>query len=320
MSRISSLGPTAGGLIALAIWSMTVALARSMSESLGAITAGSLTFLIGGSLSLAVALARGQSLRSMLQLDRRYLWGCGAMFVAYMLCLYPALALTIRRPRTVALVVGLLNYLWPTLMVAMSVPILGVRARKAPLAIGCLLSLAGTGLATFTGLPVPPASAASVSPGAASAPAALLDMASVVAFVLAAGAGLLWALYSDFARRWNSSDQGAVPLFMLASSAALGLLRAFLPEETRWEGRAVAEMIALGVGSMAIAYMLWEAGVRRGNHRLLGLTSYFLPIASLAVGALYLRVWPGAGLLAGGALVVAGALVCKYAINESGNR
>ncbi len=316
MSRSSSFAPTAGGLIALAIWSMTVALARSMSESLGAITAGSLTFLIGGSLSLLAALARGQSLRSMLRLDRRYLLGCGAMFVAYMLCLYPAIALTIRRPRAVVLVVGLLNYLWPTLMVALSVPILGMKARRWALAVGCLLSLAGTGLATLTGLPAPAPGVANASPGAASMPGWQLDLPSVAALVLAAGAGLLWALYSDFARRWNNSDQGAVPLFMLASSAALGLLRAFLPEETRWEGRAIAEMIALGVGSMAIAYMLWEAGVRRGNHRLLGLASYFLPIASLAVAAAYLRVWPGTGLLAGGALVVAGALVCKYSIND----
>lgn len=313
MAESKSTLATAGGLAALAIWSTTAAFSRSMSESLGAMTAGSMVFLIGGGLSLLIALLRGQSPAAMLRLDRRYLLGCGAMFVAYMLCLYPAIAITLVRPRAVALVVFLLNYLWPTLMVAFSVPILGCKARLGMLIVGCALSVTGTAVAMLS------QSAGDRASGAA-APTDILagiDKTSMIAFALGGCAGVLWALYSNCARRWNNSDQGAVPLFMLASSAAMGLSLLVFPEQTLWKQQAVAEMVGLAIGSMAIAYVLWEAGVRRGNHRLLGLTSYFLPVASMGVAALYLRILPSAGLWIGCGLVVVGAIVCKKSLGSS---
>jgi drug/metabolite transporter (DMT)-like permease len=100
-----------------------------------------------------------------------------------------------------------------------------------------------------------------------------------------------------------------VPLFLLASAAALGLLRLGFAERSEWTGRAIAEAVALAVGPMAVAYSLWERGVRRGDHRLLGLASYFVPVASLGLASVYLRVLPAGGLAAGCALIVGGAVV-----------
>jgi drug/metabolite transporter (DMT)-like permease len=91
-----------------------------------------------------------------------------------------------------------------------------------------------------------------------------------------------------------------VPLFLLLSAAALGLVRLALPpEQGAWTGRALAELAALAAGPMAVAYPLWERGVRAGDHSLLGLASFFVPVLSLAIASSWLRVAPGPGLAAG---------------------
>ncbi len=288
---------TAQGLLALALWAVTVALSRSLAEALGALWAPAWALLVGGALSLAAAALRGGAAR-MLRLPPAYLVGCGALFVGYMACLYAAIGLAADRPTT--LVVGLLNYLWPAAMVALSVPLLGRRASKGLLAAGCALAFAGA--------------AASI----VGEPTALgrLGPSSVVPLALAALAGLLWALYSNLARRFGPAegDADAVPLFLLVSGALLATGALATGEQARWSARAVVELAVLASGPMALAYPLWERGVRRGDHALLGVASYFMPVASLGLAALYLGVVPDRGIAVGCALVVAGAYVTRRAL------
>ncbi|MGC4122812.1 MAG: protein kinase [Myxococcales bacterium] len=295
---------TARGLLALALWASTVALSRSLSEAVGATTGACAALAAGGALSLGLGWAKGQAPWAAVRLPRRYLLGCGALFVGYMACLYAAIGLAADRPT--ALVVGLLNYLWPPLMVAFSVPLLGQRARPGVLALGCALALGGTAVAV-------------AGDDGASAWAAGLGLRSAAPLALAAVAGVLWALYSNLARRWGPASGApaadAVPLFLLASAVALALLRLALPEEPRaWTARSLAELFALAVGPMAVAYPLWEKGVRSGDHALLGLASFFVPVLSLGLASAWLGVVPGRGLAAGCALVVAGALVSRASL------
>ncbi|HEY3452313.1 MAG TPA: EamA family transporter [Myxococcales bacterium] len=297
---------TAQGLSALALWASTVALSRSLSETAGALTGACAALAAGGALSLAVAAVRGQAPWQALRLPPRYLAGCGALFVGYMASLYAAIGLAADRPT--ALVVGLLNYLWPPLMVAFSVPLLGQRARGSVLFLGCALALAGTGVAVV---------------GDGDAAWAQLGARSAAPLVLAAVAGVLWALYSNLARRWGPAPGApaadAVPLFLLLSAGALLLVRLALPEEHgSWTGRALAELAALALGPMAVAYPLWERGVRAGDHALLGLASFFVPVLSLAIASAWLGVVPGPRLAVGCALVVAGALVSRASLARPG--
>ena len=292
---------TGQGLAALAVWASTVAVSRSLAEAVGALTGAAAALALGGGLSLAFATARGRGLGAMLRLRAPYLLGCGALFVGYMACLYAAIGLAPDRPTT--LLVGLLNYLWPSLLIAFSVPLLGQRARLGLLAAGCSLALAGTAVAVAWD----PAAMAGLRG---------LGWRSAAPLGLAAAAGVLWALYSNLTRRWGPPAGDAVPLFLLASAAALGLLVLALPERTAWTSRAVAEALALGVGPMALAYSLWDRGIRGGDHRVLGLASYFMPVASLGLACAYLGVVPPVSLAAGGGLIVAGALVTRWSLHE----
>ena len=65
---------TAGGFGAILLWSMTVAVARSLSEQVGSVTAAAAVCSVGGVVAL---LRSGRRCRQILQLPSRYLIGCG---------------------------------------------------------------------------------------------------------------------------------------------------------------------------------------------------------------------------------------------------
>ncbi len=196
-------------------------------------------------------------------------------------------------------------FFWPALTVVLSVPILHRRARWT-LALGCVLAVAGTVIVVLGSGQFRWDSIRRAGPGI------------LAPLALALAAGVLWALYSNLVKRWGRSGYGAIPLFLLASAGALALLRLKGAEEPAWSGRAVLELCILAVFPAAIAYTLWENGMRRGNHLLLSLISYSLPITSTAFAAAYLRFPLGGNLIIGCLLITAGALVCKYSLTEEG--
>jgi len=292
---------TTGGLVALLIWSATVAVARSLAESLGTLTAASLATGLGGALALLLAWTRGRPPGAMLRLPRRYLLACGGLFVLYEVCVLAALGWSANR--SVAILAGLANYLWPMLTVVLSVPILG--RRTGPwLGVGAVLAVGGTATALLWGSEV---DAAEISRAGAGV---------LVPLALAGVGAAAWGLYSNLVRGWGRPEAGAVPLFLLAASAALAAMRCFRPERTVWSIQAAAELTFLAGLQSAAAYVLWERGMRRGNHLLLSLTSYFIPVASVATACAYLKVPPTVGLLLGAGLVTAGALICRGSLSE----
>ena len=98
---------TGGGLLALVLWSATIAVARSLSEQLGPLTAGAAVYLIAGLLCL-VHLARSKtSLTQLLRLPRKYLLGCGFLFALCNVALF--LAVGLAKDREQVLEIGLVN-------------------------------------------------------------------------------------------------------------------------------------------------------------------------------------------------------------------
>ena len=275
---------------------------RGMSESIGLLTGPALASLLGGAAALVWIRARGGSASAMFRLPGRYLLGCGALFVACNVSLYLAVGACATRSET--LVVGLVNYLWPTLTVAFSVPILGRRLRPL-LPVGCAAAASGTAVAMLGGGSMAAADLAFWMTGQ-----------GLFALGMALVAALSWGLYSNLARLWGDPEQGAVPLFALATAAALGLLLLWRPETPLWTWRGVMEVCVVGVASLMAAYALWDLGMRRGAHGFLSVCSFFVPIGSTLFSALYLGVRPGWHVLAGCALVVAGALLSSRAMGD----
>lgn len=285
---------TLGGLSAIVLWSTTVALARSLSEQLGPITAAAAVYLVAGLLGgLRLALHR-TPFQHLATLPPRYLLGCGALFVAYTLLLYVALGLAQDRDQT--LQVALLNYLWPAFTVLLALPLLRQRASLG-LVPGTALALAGVVLV--------------LSPSDGISLAGFLHhwRTNPWAFSAAALAALCWALYSNLARRWAGGlDRGAVEVFLLATGLGLLALRGGITETTLWTPRALTETLTLGALT-TVAYVLWERAMRQGQLLLVAVASYFTPGLSTVVSTLYLGVHPGPHLWIGCALLIAGSLI-----------
>jgi drug/metabolite transporter (DMT)-like permease len=289
------------GIAAILLWSATVALARSISERIGPLTAGAAVYLGGSALLAGSLLARRRSLGVLRQLPARYLFGCGALFVLYTLSLFLGLGLAASRPQ--AIEVALLNYLWPALTILFSLVLLGKRATLG-LIPGSLLALAGVCLVLAQGAAI---SWRSFSANLLSNPAA---------YGLGALAAVTWALYSNLTRRWGGSDsQGAVLLFTLGTGLAFLLMGRIHPEAGAWGARVAAEVACLALATAA-AYVFWDIAMREGDMVLVASCSYLTPFFSTVVSCLYLRVWPTLSLWVGCLLIIAGSFLSWRAIRE----
>ncbi len=308
-SERSETGATVLGVVALVFWSTTVAFARSLSQAIGPVTVGAVIFTTSGLVGCVWLLVTGR-LKETMRLPGAYLFGCGALFVFYMLALYLAVGLAATAQQV--LEVGIINYLWPGLTLAFAIPILHRKARLT-LWPGIAIAFAGVVLAAGGGQ----------GPSSGSLVRGFLDnaRANAVPYVLALGAAVSWALYSNLSRRLaGDAKGGAVPLFLLASGITFLFLRLFFREETGWTARAFGELAYMALLPTLLAYAFWEHACRRGNITLVATLSYATPLLSTGISCIYLGVAAGPRLWAGCGLVVAGAVVCRLSAREKGHR
>jgi drug/metabolite transporter (DMT)-like permease len=281
---------------------VTVALARSISERIGPLTAGAAVYLTAAGFLGAHLVWKERRLEALGALSRRYLVGCGALFVLYTAALFLALGLAADRRQTIE--VGLLNYLWPALTILFALALLGQRAGVG-LIPGTMLALCGVFLVLTQ------------DAGVTWQSFSVNIRRNPVAYGLGAFAAIAWALYSNLTRRWGGPDsRGAVPLFCLATGLVFGLLRLLRPEGATWSIRVVAEvaMLALATG---LAYVFWDLAMRAGDVVLVAACSYLTPFFSTVVSCLYLRVQPGLSLWLGCVLIIAGSFLSWRSIRPA---
>ena len=234
---------SAQGILAILLWSTTVALSRSLTEQLGVLTAAALIYGLGGILGCGYLAVTGKLVETVKSADRRYLIGCGGLFVLYLTFLYTALGLA--EDRSQVLEVGLMNYLWPMLTLVLSIPLLHIRPTLG-LIPGIILAMAGIVLTTLQHQPLAWSSF-------------LTNLAHNGApYILGGSAALAWGLYSTLSRRWaGGSQSNAVALFMLSTGIVLGLSRMFVAEQTQWSAQSVLEVLWLALASN-LAYLFWD--------------------------------------------------------------
>lgn len=292
---------TASGIGAILLWSTTFAFARSLSEQVGPLTAGAAAYLAGGCICLLRLCWSGRVMGGLLALPRPYLFGCGSLFVLYAAAVYISVGLAADRGQVLEIV--LVNYLWPTLTILFSVPLLGKRG-SIWLLPGSALALLGVFLVMTQGSSV---SWVSLAEHLRKNPAA---------YLLALAAAISWALYSNLARRWSvPGGGGAVEFFLIATGLVLLGLRALVTEPAGWGLRSFGEVLGLA-GATALSYILWDVAMRKGNLLLVAAMSYFTPLLSTVLSCAYLRVSPGPGLWIGCVLLVCGSILTWHSMSE----
>lgn len=308
IERQEKMKATAGGFGAILFWSTTVAIARSLSEQLGPITAGAAVYGICAAAAMAHRLYR-HKIRPYLWGDRPapvryaypYLIGCGITFVLYTLVLYMSIGLA--GSRTQALEVGLCNYLWPALTLLFSPLIAGHKAGFGLLP-GTALAMTGVVLVLTheSGF-----SWASLVGNLAANP---------LPYGLGLTAAVSWALYSNLARRWGGGQgPGAVWLFVLITAVILSAASLFSAEPKAFTQRAMVEASFLGLATYA-GYALWDTAMRRGHMVLVAAGSYSTPLLSTVISLIYLDVTPGRSLWIGCLLLITGSVISWRSVRE----
>ncbi|MBN2376290.1 MAG: aromatic amino acid DMT transporter YddG [Sedimentisphaerales bacterium] len=296
---------TVGGLFAIILWSTTVAVARSLSEQLGPVTAAAAVYSVSGMVAVIQLLGNSQRTRRILRLPGRYLMGCGLLFLGYMLMIY--LAIGWAQDRQQVLEVGLLNYLWPTLTLVLSVVILKNKANWILLP-GTLLALTGVFLVVTQGKNI---SWQSLTGNYVNNPGS---------YWLALAAAVSWAMYSNLINKWaGGRKEGGVTLFLPVTSIVLIILCCFLDEPRQWSGRTWVESLFLGIATY-IGYMLWDNSMRRGNVVLVAASSYLTPLFSTIASCLYLAVVPGARLWIGCSILIFGSIISWKSVTHNSTR
>ena len=271
------------GLTAILMWSLlavlTVATGRIPAFQLAA-----MTFAIGALVGSLTWIGRPEALAALRQEPLAWIVGVGGLFGYHALYF---LALRFAPPAEA----GLLNYLWPLLIVLFSSLLPGERLARHHI-IGALLGLIGTVLLLAGN------STSGFTPGQLPG----LFAAFVAAFV--------WAAYSVMSRKLKSVPTDAVAGFCLVT-ALLAVLVHGLVEDTLWPDTPVQwlAIVALGIGPVGAAFYAWDICMKRGDIRVLGAASYATPLLSTGFLMLAGFAKPSANIAIAAVLIAGGGLI-----------
>lgn len=289
--RLSRPAATMIGFAAILLWA-TLAVLTAMSGSVPPLQLNAMTFGIGGLAGVALWSVRPAGARALRQPLPVWLLGVCGLFG------YHALYFTALR-NAPPVEAGLINYLWPILIVLFSALLPGERLR-AHHVVGALLAFAGavlvvTGGAAFT-----------------------LKTEHVFGYAAAGLAALTWSSYSVLSRRFAGVPSSAITGFCLAT-ALLSIIGHLALEETVWPASALewTAIIGLGLGPVGLAFYVWDIGVKHGDIQVLGAASYLAPLLSTLLliafgyGQFTLVVAFACGLITLGAMIAAKDLLLQ---------
>ncbi|MBK8175630.1 MAG: EamA family transporter [Rhodospirillales bacterium] len=268
---------TMTGCGAIIVWA-SLALLTTMTGAVPPFLLVALAFALAFAGTLVVWCVRGGDLRARFCWPwRAWLVGTGGLFgyhFFYFLALRSA-------PAAEA---SLVNYLWPLLIVLFSAMLPGHRLRAWHVG-GALCGLAGTVLlisdGTRLGFPA--------------------EYAKGYAAALACA--VIWAGYSVLSRRFADVSSEAVGAFcgataLLAAASHLAFETTVWPQGSQW-----LAVIAMGAGPVGAAFFAWDAGMKRGDIRVLGAAAYLTPLLSTGLLVAFGRA-PATWILAASSLLI----------------
>ena len=158
---------------------------------------------------------------------------------------------------------NLINYLWPLGMVVMAPLFLrGVSLRPRHVAAACI-GFAGAAIAIL-GRGGPAAAGSGFQPG----------------YLMALASAFVWSSYSLLTRRLPRFPTAAVGGFAAASGLLSLLCHALLEPAVVLSLQDMLLIAVLGLGPLGGAFFLWDAAIKIGDTRRIGLLAFATPILS----------------------------------------
>ena len=277
------------GLLAPLCWGMSVGIVRSITESFG-LAAGLAVFNWATCLFLLFAIG----LPDLKLFPKKFLFIGVPLANFYTLCFYLSLYLADGQQQTVE--VGMINYLWPCLVVFFAVVFNGEKARwwlwpgAAITFFGVMLVLGGEH---------------GIRPGEIWQHVQQNPWSYLLAFIGA----VAWGAYSNLVRAWSNGQNPTLVVFVVDSLIFTALWAAGYGDLS---GGTLHGWVSIVLGAVTVggAYAAWNYGVTKGNITILGIASYFTPVLS----CLFASIWIGATISGpfwlGVSVIVAGSLIC----------
>ncbi|TXI66267.1 MAG: DMT family transporter [Limnohabitans sp.] len=181
---------------------------------------------------------------------------------------------------------NLVNYLWPLGMVVLAPVFLpGTRLTWRQL-LAALLGFGGAALAILGGQS--------------------LDTGLAWGYLPALGSAFVWASYSLLTQRVAAFPSAAIGLFALVSGLLSLLCHALLEPAAQVSARDWPWLILMGLGPLGAAFFLWDAALKRGDARQIGMLSFLTPLLSTLL-LLWHRGEPISASVAAAAALIIGA-------------
>src|SRR5258707_2809428 len=239
------------------MWSLLAVLTVATGK-IPAFQLAAMTFAIGAMVGPLTWIGRPEAVGALRQPPLAWIVGVGGLFGYHALYF---LALRFAPPAEA----GLLNYLWPLLIVLFSSLLPGERLAPHHI-VGAVLGLAGTVL-LFAG-----------NSGSGFAPGQVPGL--IAAFV----AAFVWAAYSVMSRKLRSVPTDSVAGFCLATALLAAVVHGAV-EATVWPDNPAQwlPIPAPGVGTGGAAFFSLGIGGKGGGIPVLGAASYAAPPASTPV-------------------------------------
>lgn len=172
---------------------------------------------------------------------------------------------------------NLVNYLWPLFIVVLAPVIVpGMRLRPRHV-LAAATGFAGAGLAIL---------GAAAGAQSTDSPHPALTQAWL-GYALALGSAVIWSTYSLMTRRLSGQGvhfpTAAIGAFCVVSGVLSLACHAAFEPRTALNLRELGLIAVLGLGPLGAAFYLWDAALKRGDPRTLGVLGYATPVASTVV-------------------------------------
>lgn len=279
------------GLIAILLWSAIVGLIKSVSEGFGPVGGAALIYTCS-----AILLIFTVGLPKVRQFPPSYLILGSILFVCYELCLSLSLGFTHNGRQ--AIEVGMVNYLWPSLTILLTVIV--TRQKTSPLIIpGVIIAIVGIGrvLGGDQGF--------SVNEMTRNV------MDNPLSYGLAFSGAVIWAIYCVVTKLIAKGNNG-ITLFFILTALTLWVKYLTSPQPDfilSWKAWISLLLAAIAMG---FGYAAWNVGILHGNVTILAAASYFIPIISAVLAAFILSSQLTMAFWQGTAMVSLGSLICWW--------
>jgi drug/metabolite transporter (DMT)-like permease len=157
---------------------------------------------------------------------------------------------------------NLVNYLWPLGIVVMAPLFLPGVTLQGKHVFAALLGFAGAALAILGG-----------ASGAG-------DTGWAWGYIPALASAFIWASYSLLTKRARAFPTAAIGSFALLSGVLSLLCHALLEPAVSLSTQDMLLIAVLGLGPLGGAFFLWDAALKRGDARQIGVLSFLTPLLS----------------------------------------